>query len=280
MITPELITHIRQQRALGKTREEISNALILGGGWQRSDIDQAFSTIESTTPQAPSMPQAVASHADISAPSKPTRAPSRVVTALVGIAIAILFNMFFYYSYQTLFKNEDSGDGMFNSAMSQELQRCYDGVPSIYTKDQCFSAGGTWNEYVGDQMQYQKRLAFIDGKEVQVTGTCDLSVPSQKCQEEVREKYSGSGANTVPGYVYNRNKFIAGIIMGVTAIIVAMTVTLVPAIAMGLSLGGVALLIGASFRFWMYLSSPIRVVIVFIALVAVVYFAWKKLKRA
>ncbi len=275
MITPELIAYIKQQLALGKTKEEIKKTLVLAGGWQEVDIEQGLAAADTST--AAAIPVSPAAHSS-SITDKPKHAPSRTISAIVGIAIAILFNMFFYFSYQTLFKNEDMGyGGNYSSAMSQEMQKCYMVGEGVYTKDQCFAQGGRWNEYGSGQSQQQSVL--INGKEVVIDGNCDLSTKSQQCQQDIQAKYINPGLKEVPGYVYNRNKFIAGITFGAIGIIIAMIVTLVPAIAIGLSLGGAALLVGVSFKFWAYLSSPSRVIIVLLALIAVIFFAWKKLRK-
>lgn len=47
MVTKELLEHIKNQLASGKTYPDIKQELISGGGWSASDIDEAFRVINS-----------------------------------------------------------------------------------------------------------------------------------------------------------------------------------------------------------------------------------------
>src|SRR3989339_215090 len=42
MVTPELLEYVRVEISKGKTREEINKALISGGGWNETDLNEAF----------------------------------------------------------------------------------------------------------------------------------------------------------------------------------------------------------------------------------------------
>jgi|GEM_PF-3181666 len=53
MLTPELLDFIRQQLALGLTREELSAMLLSEGGWDKADVDEAFRAVD---PPAPTQP--------------------------------------------------------------------------------------------------------------------------------------------------------------------------------------------------------------------------------
>lgn len=48
MITPELVAFIKQQIALGKTKEQITELLTAGGSWKKIDIEEAFAMPEIT----------------------------------------------------------------------------------------------------------------------------------------------------------------------------------------------------------------------------------------
>ncbi|MEK7080779.1 MAG: hypothetical protein AAB902_00035, partial [Patescibacteria group bacterium] len=45
MITQELLGYIRIELSKGKTREEIRQALLSGGGWSEDDLSEAFRTV-------------------------------------------------------------------------------------------------------------------------------------------------------------------------------------------------------------------------------------------
>ncbi|HTH92939.1 MAG TPA: hypothetical protein VL576_00445 [Candidatus Paceibacterota bacterium] len=46
MITPALLSYIQQQQAAGKSKDKIKSELLLAGGWQESEVDAAFATLQ------------------------------------------------------------------------------------------------------------------------------------------------------------------------------------------------------------------------------------------
>jgi hypothetical protein len=52
MITPELLQYIKENLAMGKTREQIQQGLVLSGEWRQSDVEEAYRQIDAA--QAPS----------------------------------------------------------------------------------------------------------------------------------------------------------------------------------------------------------------------------------
>ncbi len=50
MITPELVSYITSQRALGKSDADIKQMLFAGGGWTSADLDEAFMPVPTPRP--------------------------------------------------------------------------------------------------------------------------------------------------------------------------------------------------------------------------------------
>ena len=46
MVTPELLQYIKENLAMGKTREQIQQGLVLSGEWKPSDIEETYATID------------------------------------------------------------------------------------------------------------------------------------------------------------------------------------------------------------------------------------------
>ncbi len=45
MVTPELITYIKEEFAKGKKREDVQKILVVEGGWSEADLNEAFRTV-------------------------------------------------------------------------------------------------------------------------------------------------------------------------------------------------------------------------------------------
>ena len=60
MVTPALIHYIQDSLAQGKQKEQIQKELLLAGGWQVSDIDEAFAVISGTVVQKKKGPTGIA----------------------------------------------------------------------------------------------------------------------------------------------------------------------------------------------------------------------------
>jgi hypothetical protein len=77
MITQELVDYIKAQRSGGTTDAEIRGNLMLGGEWSRSDIDEAFLTLENPALLVP--------------PQSPRKYTPYIIGVIILIIIIVLF---------------------------------------------------------------------------------------------------------------------------------------------------------------------------------------------
>lgn len=60
MITQELVEYIKKEIAKGRTREDIRQVLISGGGWNEDDLSEAFREVipmQNIVPPSPAVPE-------------------------------------------------------------------------------------------------------------------------------------------------------------------------------------------------------------------------------
>lgn len=87
MINPQLLDYMRRELGKGKSKEDISNDLIHGGGWLQSDVEEAFREIEpaaaapvvAEVPLPPQPPVELPTE-PIAAPAPEPIAPTPVIT--------------------------------------------------------------------------------------------------------------------------------------------------------------------------------------------------------
>ncbi len=163
----------------------------------------------------------------------------------VIIGIIIVLNMFFNYALSLVYKQPD-----FNvfCPVSQVNE-------AITTQKQCTEIGGQWNANY-----YGKPVAT---GEVQPAGYCD---PQFTCRE----------AFGAAQKVYDRNIFIALVILGALSVLVGNFFKGNTVISNGLALGGVLSFIIASMRYWGSANDYVHIIILGIALAILFWIAMKK----
>ena len=78
--------------------------------------------------------------------------------------------------------------------------------------------------------------------------------------------------------VYNRNVFVVFVVAGILLLIGSVYLAGAEAVSLGLSFGGVLSLVIGSMRYWSDMNDILRVIILGVALVGLIYVAWKKFK--
>ncbi len=174
------------------------------------------------------------------------------------LGIVIVLNLFFYYAIALVYKQP-----MFENFCKQDQV-----VVEPKTQDQCVEKGGQWTEQGIMKGENVARPVMIDatGKEVPVTGYCNLYFTCQKDYEAANKLYS-------------RNVFIALVVLGVASLGGGFALVATPAVSLGLSLGGVLSFIIASIRYWEFMEGYLRVVVLGLALVAMIWLGVKKIKE-
>ena len=135
------------------------------------------------------------------------------------------------------------------------------------------------NNFNNDQKQFVK----VDGKEITVSGRCDLSAKAQQCQDDLQKKYGniyGNPYGVGDNASFNRTQFFVGIVFGV--VIIAASVFMpatISIIGISLAISGVIILIRSTFNYWNYFTDVWKFGILVIAFVALVILVVKKLKK-
>ena len=167
---------------------------------------------------------------------------------IVGILITL--NLFFYFSIN-LFHKEPKFD-QFCKTEQINIQ------PE--NKDDCVAKGGQWN----GNYNYGKPIPASELKNIP-SGYCDIHFSCSKEYQETRE-------------VYQRNIFVAFVVLGIISIILGFVFSAIEAVSLGLSLGGLLSLIIGSIRYWSAMDDYLRVIILGLALAMLILLGVKKFK--
>ncbi len=127
-------------------------------------------------------------------------------------------------------------------------------IGMFQTEGDCLSAGGQWNAAVPD-------------KTSGVSGYCNEQYACQKKFDE---------ANAL----YQRNGFLVSVIGGTLLLILSVFLPVsASAVANGLSVGAILSFIVGSTGYWSYMGEWLRLVVLFVAFIALILLAIKKLGK-
>jgi hypothetical protein len=138
------------------------------------------------------------------------------------------------------------------------------------TEAECVAQGGGWTNYsapvqptpVPLQLSSKTSSAIV----AEPAGYCDVNFT---CQKQF----------TTANDIYNRNVFVALVILGVLSLIAGFFIRKSAAVSFGLSFGGVLALVVASVRYWSDMNDYLRLGVLAVALVLLVYLGIKKVKE-
>lgn len=182
---------------------------------------------------------------------------SSILKWALVLGIVIVLNLFFNYAIALVYE-----EPMWNDFCKQEPVTI---VPN--TEEACLADGGGWTEQGVIKGENVARPMTTDqfGKEVPITGYCDLNFTCQKEFEAAIKPYT-------------QNVFMILVALGVASIALSFAVVATPAVSLGLSLGGVLSLIIASIRHWQYMDKYLQVGVLAAALAALIWLGVKKIK--
>ena len=166
------------------------------------------------------------------------------------IGIVIVINMFFNYAISLVY-TEPQYD---NYCKQTQV------IAEVITQEACVSQGGQWNA----NDAYSKPVAV--GESTVIRGSCNL-------------QYTCNNEYQAISKVYNRNIFVALVVLGVILVALSFVLAFNWTISVAFALGGILSIIIASMRYWGDADNLVRVVILFLALCALIYFALKKFKN-
>jgi hypothetical protein len=193
--------------------------------------------------------------------------PNKILKWLLILGIVIVLNLFFVYGIKVLY-HEPTFDNF--CPVNQVTQ-------SPATQAECVAVGGGWTNY-STPVQYvpvqstteavpavtpQKTTSPIIA--TQPAGYCDVNFTCQK-------------NFTTAESVYNRNVFVALVILGVLSLVAGFFISGSAAVSLGLSLGGVLALIVGSVRYWSDMNDYLRVAVLAVALVVLIAIGVKKVR--
>lgn len=172
------------------------------------------------------------------------------------LGIVIVLNLFFNYSIALVYP-----EPMWDKFCPQEQV-----VVQPKNQTECTDKGGQWTETPTIKGGTQPVMIDQNGREIPVTGYCNLQYTCQKEFDTANKAYS-------------RNVFVALVVLGVISLGVSFALAATPAVSLGLSLGGLLSLVIASMRYWSYMEGYLRVIVLGAALVALIWLGIKKIKE-
>lgn len=167
------------------------------------------------------------------------------------LSIVIVMNLFFNFAIATVYDAPEYED--FCGQNKEQV------IVNPQNQTQCVEGGGQWT------VNTEKPQINPSGETIP-SGWCDVDFTCRTEWEKARE-------------LYDRNVFVALVLLGLAALGVGMFVTSTgSAVSLGLSLGGVLSFVVASVRYWSAMDDYLRVVILGLALVALIIVGVKKFK--
>ena len=182
--------------------------------------------------------------------------PSKVLKWLLILGIVIILNLFFAYAIKVIYASP-----LFEAYCPQQQVTIQ---PQNQTE--CVGKGGAWQDYgYPVNVPPQATPATVGTLAKAPTGYCDLNFTCQK---------QFNSANSI----YNRNVFVALVVLGVLALVAGFFIPNAAAVSLGLSLGGVVSLVIGSTRYWSDMNDYVRVIILGLALVVLIALGIKKVR--
>ncbi len=163
--------------------------------------------------------------------------PSSVIKWAFVIGITLLANLFVAYLTQALYPAPK-----YENFCPQSLTGQF-----INTPAECVEVGGEW----------------YPDTSIETKGYCNSTATCQREYMSVQE-------------VYTRNVFIVFVVFGALLLVASAFLSMVPVIALGSSFAGVLAFVIGSIWHWSAMQEWLRVIVLGVALVGVVYLAWKK----
>lgn len=174
---------------------------------------------------------------------------SPVVKWSLVIGIVIVVNLFFNYLISLVYTSPD-----YNNYCKQTQV-----IAEVNNQEACVAQGGQWNGNDAPQV-------ISPDKTIPVKGYCNL-------------QYTCSNEYQAASKLYNRNIFVALVVLGVILVALSFALAFNVILSVSFAMGGILSIIIASIRYWSDADNLVRVIILFLALAALIYFALKKFKN-
>lgn len=164
------------------------------------------------------------------------------------ISIVIVINLFFNVALGLVYSSPDYSEFCPVERVNKVIEN----------QQECLAKGGSWSEYTKPT-----ELSAPDQDLEKISGYCDREF-------ECRQEYQTAREN------FERNVFITLIILGVITFVLSLIVKSNSVVSTALSLAAVLNFVIASIRYWSSAHELTKLIILAIALVALIYIAYKK----
>jgi len=169
----------------------------------------------------------------------------------LALSIIVVLNLVFNLGIATFYKAPQ-----YDTFCGEETRQIYT------TKDSCEAIGGEW---IDSFPKGEPHAVPLGGEKARLEPYCNAQATCNAQHNDARN-------------VYNRNVFIALVILGLASIGGGFLTTAVKSVSAGFLFGGLLSLIIATIRYWSDMDEYMRFAIVVIALLALVWLGYKKLK--
>lgn len=197
--------------------------------------------------------------------------PSRFVEVCLGIAIAILLNLLF----NTIFGMIPLQSKNSITSYQEGMKKCAEissESRNLVTKEMCLNQEGVW-----DERENYNKTTVVDGKEVQITGTCSLGSQYNQCVSEVKEDYPTGSSVYSSSRFSNPIKLYGGVGVGILLIVGSLFIGIFP-LTLGFSLGGIFMLMSSTAKYWVILGDMGRLILFVMGLGILIFVAIKKFR--
>ena len=172
---------------------------------------------------------------------------SSIIKWSLIIGIVIVINLFFNYAISLIY----------NAPQYDEYCKQDQVIQEVNNQEACVARGGQWDA------NYYGKPAVVG--EILPAGYCNLQFTCNNEFEAVRK-------------VYERNVFVTLVILGIALVAGSFALSFNWILSVSASMAGILSIIIASMRYWAEADNWLRVLILFIALCALIYFAVRKFK--
>jgi len=166
----------------------------------------------------------------------------------LALSIIVVLNLFFNYGIYTFYPSPEYDD-----FCAEETRKYYD------NKEDCEAIGGEWMLYEG--ARDIKPISEIEAP----TSYCDA-------QATCREQYKATNS------LYNRNAFVALVILGAVSVVLGFVSVAVSAVSAGFLFGGLLSFFIGTVRYWSDMNDYLRLVVLGIVLAVLIGIGYYKLK--
>ena len=177
----------------------------------------------------------------------PPKKYSSIIKWSLIIGIVIVINLFINYAISLIY----------SAPVFENYCKPTQVIEAVTTQDACLAKGGQWN-------QNSYMAPDVVGKTV-INGSCDL-------QYTCRNEYDKNSK------IYERNIFVILVVLGIALVAGSFALSFNWILSVSASMAGILSIIIASIRYWSEANNWLRVIILFAALCALVYFAVRKFK--